>query len=98
MGLVMLIGVGVGAMLAVGGLARRAALDNRMDCSFEALKGETRQNAHWDDAVRRRAAVQADSRKAVRLDLSPIMNTPESPAEIQPSSGRHFPLHARRAS
>jgi hypothetical protein len=86
MALVLLVFLGAAAALAMGGLARRAVLGNRMDCSFETLKQRTRQNASWDDVVIRRAPVQVDSIKGVRLGPSPTTNTQEVPAELRPAS------------
>jgi hypothetical protein len=98
MDLVLLVGVGVLAAFAAGGLARRAALGNRMDCSFEALKGMARSDALWDDVVMGPAPVHSDSINAVLGDPSPMVNTQESPADLGLARGRHIPRHARRAS
>jgi hypothetical protein len=92
MNLVLLIGVAVAVAFAVGGLTRRTVLGNRMDCSFEALKGVTPAHAAWDELAMVEAPVQADSIRAVRLDLSPTTSASDLPAELTPSPA---PLHAQ---
>ena len=92
MDLVLLIGVAAAAALAVAGLTRRTVLGNRMDCSFEALKGVARAHAAWDELAIVEAPVQADSIKAVRLELSPMTSASDLPAELTPTPA---PLHAQ---
>ena len=59
MDLVLLVGLGVTAALAVGGLARRAVLGERMNRAFEAPKERSRQNALRETVERRRNQIQS---------------------------------------
>jgi hypothetical protein len=86
MDLVLLVFLGAAAVLAMGGLARRAVLGNRMDCSFETLKQKARQNASRDEVVIRRAPAQVDSIKGVHHGPSPAANTQGVPVELRPAS------------
>ena len=92
MDLVPLVAIAVVVALCAGELARRTRLGNRMDGSFETLKGVQPEYGAWDQLVMVEPPVAVDPIAAMRLDPSPMTSTLESSPQLTPPPA---PLHAQ---